>query len=479
MVFEGKPVKSKPDTKTVAALLKLRKSQMLLVNPEYQRGEVWTRPQQKRLVDSVLRGYPIPLIYLHYIRREIEGFVQEGFEVIDGQQRLNALYQYIEEGSFALFDPIADEEEARYPSFIKDTLCPWGGKKFENLEKDTQLQLLNTPLSIVMIETNEPNEARDLFIRLQGGMPLSPQEKRDAWPGNFTEFVLKVGGKPELPNYQGHDFFKTVMGAKVSKRGEMRQLTAQLMMLFMSKLETGRLCDIGRDEIDTFYYKHLTFDSHGTEAQRFVEILTILTKLLGDDSRKRVIVHEAIHLLLLVDGLLDEYTLSWRKTFPAAFDLFRAELAAAKLTKDDAAPSEFWLQYGLLTRFDANGAGSIQRRHEFFAQKMYGWLKLELKDPQRIFGPLDRELIFYRDKKQCQVCNTDVPWAEHEIHHVKGHAQGGKTVMENGVLVHKHCHPLGKLADDFAVRYWAKMEAASAQAQGRPAVVEGAEGNDE
>jgi uncharacterized protein with ParB-like and HNH nuclease domain len=41
---------------------------MLVVNPEYQRGVVWTSALKKRLVDSVLRGYPIPLIYLHLIR---------------------------------------------------------------------------------------------------------------------------------------------------------------------------------------------------------------------------------------------------------------------------------------------------------------------------------------------------------------------------------------------------------------------------
>src|SRR5436853_611604 len=119
-------MKSKPDTRTVGALLKLRKSNMLVANPEYQRGEVWTPAMQKRL--------------------------------------------------------------------------------------------LETPLSLVMIETNFANEARDLFIRLQGGMPLTAQEKRDAWPGNFTDFVLKIGGKPELPKYLGHDFFTKVMGAKVSKR---------------------------------------------------------------------------------------------------------------------------------------------------------------------------------------------------------------------------------------------------------------------
>jgi hypothetical protein len=33
---------------------------------------------------------------------------------------------------------------------------------------------------------SDPNEARDLFVRLQAGMPLNSQEKRDAWPGQFT-----------------------------------------------------------------------------------------------------------------------------------------------------------------------------------------------------------------------------------------------------------------------------------------------------
>ena len=47
-------------------LLELKRNNMLTVNPEYQRGAVWKDPQQKKLIDSVLRGYPLPLIYLHH-----------------------------------------------------------------------------------------------------------------------------------------------------------------------------------------------------------------------------------------------------------------------------------------------------------------------------------------------------------------------------------------------------------------------------
>jgi hypothetical protein len=220
-------MKSRPDTKTVEQLLQLKTANMLYPNPEYQRGAVWTPAQKKRLIDSVFRGYPIPLIYLHHISKQVAGAKREDFEVIDGQQRINALYEY-REGSFKTFDPVKDEEEARFPSFIKDAACPWGGKRFEDLTPELQAQMLSTPLSVEFIETDIPNEARDLFIRLQAGMPLNSQEKRDAWPGNFTEYVLKIGGKPVIARYPGHDFFKVVMKAKDKNRGEFRQLGKRL-----------------------------------------------------------------------------------------------------------------------------------------------------------------------------------------------------------------------------------------------------------
>jgi Protein of unknown function DUF262/HNH endonuclease len=448
---KGRTVKATPDIKTVSQLLDLRKANMLVVNPEYQRGAVWTLPQQKKLVDSVLRGYHIPLIYLHYIKRQVAGITQEGYEVIDGQQRINSLYLYTE-GQFKLFDPIADEAEARFPSFIKEMPCDWGGKLFDDLTPERRQKFLDTELSVVLIETEIPNEARDLFIRLQGGMPLNSQEKRDAWPGNFTEFILKIGGKPELLKYPGHDFFKVVMKAKNSNRGNFRQLAAQIVMLYLTRRETDgeRLCDTNRDAIDTFYYRHLTFDMQSPEVRRFKDILDLLTQLLGDGKRSKVIGHEAIHLVLLVDSLLDAYTRGWTAHFAEAFDKFRHEFAEAKKTRFEDNPSEYWRKYGELTRVNSDRADNILRRHQFYAEKMYGWLSPVLKDPQRGFDPIEREIIYYRERKRCQVCGSDVLWSDHEIHHVDGHAQGGKTVLENGALVHKHCHPKGRAAEQFA-----------------------------
>ena len=446
-----------PDDITVEALLDLKTQQMLVVNPEYQRGVVWTATQKKKLVDSVLRGYPIPLIYLHRIRQTAGKLVSERYEVIDGQQRINALADF-HDGAFKLFDPIKDEAEARFPEFIKRQPCPWGGKSFldSDFEAGLKKKFLETQLRIVQIETDDSNEARDLFVRLQSGMPLNSQEKRDAWPGQFTDFILRLGGKPGLGRYPGNDFFTVLMRARnVQDRGKFRQLAAQIAILFFTRRSqtNGGFCDINAAAIDDFYYENLGFDANDPDASRLIEVLDKATELLRDGTRPKIIGHEAIHIVLLIDTLLDDYTRSWTGGFANAFDAFRENLAKAKKTQNDQNPSEFWLRYGVLTRVNSDRGEVIQRRHEFFAAKMRGDLQLQPKDPTRLFGTLEREIIYYRDRKKCAVCDADVVWSESEIHHVQGHALGGRTDLENGALVHRHCHPKGSAADQFAKKW--------------------------
>ena len=450
-------MQTEPDDLKVRDVLALKSQQMLVVNSEYQRGVVWTPTQQKKLIDSVLRGYPIPLIYFHHIQQEAAGLRSERFEVIDGQQRINALYEF-HEGAFKLFDPVKDEADARFPDFITKEPCPWGGRGFPDLSDELKEQFLDTSLRIVKIETHDPNQARDLFVRLQAGMPLNSQEKRDAWPGQFTEFVLKLGGKPHVARYPGHDFFNILMRAgKLKDRGRFRQLAAQIAMLFLTRREDGKWRDTNATAIDDFYYEHLGFDADSGDAKRLGEVLDKLVNLLffsDHQKRKKIVGHEAIHLVLLVDALLDDYTRSWESEFASAFDEFREQFALAKKTQNDSKPGEYWLQYGVWTRVNSDRAENIQRRHEFFAAKMHERLPLKMKDPQRMFGALEREIIYYRDQKRCGECDADVIWSEAEIHHVDQHSQGGKTALENGALVHRHCHPMGEAATERFAAKW-------------------------
>ena len=346
---------------------------------------------------------------------------------------------------------------------------------------DLREKFLKTPLRIVKIETNDPNEARDLFVRLQAGMPLNSQEKRDAWPGQFTEFVLRLGGKSGLAKYPGHDFFNDLMKARRTQdRGKFRQLAAQIAMLFLTHRENSACRDTNAAAIDDYYYENLGFDANSPNARRLVEILDRITLLLGDQKRSKIIGHEAIHLTLLVDSLLDDYTRSWEANFASAFDQFRTNLGQAKQTRYDQRPNEYWLSYGVGTRVNSDRGEVIQRRHEFFAEKMREFLKPQMKDPQRAFGVLERELVYYRDKKRCAVCDSEVIWPEAEIHHIEQHGQGGKTTLDNGVLVHQHCHPKGATAEKaFADKWRKRVSDAKPQTPSSEEVLAAAEEADE
>lgn len=433
----------------VKDILDLFRNHMLKANPEYQRGVVWTPARKKKLIDSVMRGYPLPLIYLHHIRRNVAGAQRDDFEIIDGQQRIDALFEFAE-GAYKLFDPLKDDVEAKFPNFLKAQPCPWARADMHSMPADLKTKFLETKLAVAKIYTDDANEVRDLFIRLQAGLALNAQETRDAWPGAFTDYILRLGGKPQITRYPGHEFFRRVMRMKPEKdRGATRTVAAQIAAAFLTRREKGpdAFYDMSSEAVDDFYYEHVDFNESAPEAQRLTRVLDKLTELLGDGKRKRMRGHEVIHLVLLVDTLWDEYTRSWEGKLSDAVDQFSKALTFANATRYTDQPDEFWLRYGQLARVNSDRADTIRRRHEFYVEKMLGFLSpLQMRDPRRIYGPLEREIVYARDGKKCQVCTSDVPWAEAEIHHIDEHAAGGKTDLANGALVHSHCHPKGAAA---------------------------------
>lgn len=440
-------MKSSAEKMSIRELMDYKKNGMLAANPEYQRGTVWKEAQQKKLIDSLLRGYPIPAIYLHHIKKDMGKFGRDDLEIIDGQQRLNAIYLYVE-GAFPLFDPLEDEEKARFPAFIKEQPCPWAGKRFEDLTDELREEFLGTKINISMIETDNSNEVRDLFVRLQAGAPLNHQETRDAWPGNFTELILKLGGKPEVARYQGHPFFRTVMRLKPDRdRGKTRQFAAQIAMALLTKRRDSpaEFCDINASEINAFYYDNLEISFDDPDVKRLQSILTKLERLLPEGQHPKLLGHTAIHCVLLVDSLMDDYAKNWEDRFPAALDAFVEKLAEAAKDAREEKSNEYWTKYGQWTRTASDKGQTIARRHRFFMEKMLELMQpLEVKDSKRLYGELERTILYLRQGKRCLVCDGQADWDDIEVHHVKEHSSGGQTTLENGAVVHKACHPKSK-----------------------------------
>ena len=439
-------MKSSTEEMKIESVIELKKKRLLLVNEEYQRGSVWNQRQEKLLIDSILRGYPIPQFYFHFIKTSARGLTSESYEIIDGQQRINAICNFANNG-FRLFDPQKDKGTG-LPKFLCEQSCTWGGKTFESLDPELKERFLSTQLRIARIETEDVNEVRELFVRLQAGLPLNAQEKRDAWPGDFSQFVIKTAGK--RPNVIGHDFFTKMVKSTGDKRGGLRQACAQIFMTFYARHHHGPLafCHLNSQQIDEFYRHHLDFrpDESGSMTWRFGRVLDKAYEILGDGRRPPLRVHAALHSILLIDSMLDKFTPDWENEFPKALDQFIHELRigtkAAREAKDDS--NEYWIQYGSFARTNSMNKESIERRHEFFVKKMLDKMApLKWRDPQRTFSRDDRELLYFARSKICAICKGPVAWLEAEAHHRTPYVEGGTTSLENADLVHKQCHPRG------------------------------------
>lgn len=151
--------------------------------PQYQRTAVWQQAKKKLLIDSILRGYDIPKFYL----RETPNDLMYSYEVTDGQQRMRAIWEFID-GEFSLDEAEIEDFNTRGLDF--STLTTHGEK----------LEFFNSyEINIALIKEASQEEIRTLFARLQMGDRLNPVELRHALSSNIGNAIASI--------VDNHDFF--------------------------------------------------------------------------------------------------------------------------------------------------------------------------------------------------------------------------------------------------------------------------------
>lgn len=143
---------------------------------EYQRAQVWSEPQQLLLIDSILRGYDMPKIFL----RKLADGSPHLFDVVDGKQRLTAIWRF-------LGDEISLPRSYAYPD-----LGHVGGKKWSELPQEAKDRLDFAKITVSELEDYDEDAVRELFQRLQKGEPLNAAERRNAMTGPVRDFVADV-----------------------------------------------------------------------------------------------------------------------------------------------------------------------------------------------------------------------------------------------------------------------------------------------
>ncbi|BFV57543.1 DUF262 domain-containing protein [Kitasatospora sp. CMC57] len=145
-----------------------------LINRRYQRKLVWTVEEKERLIDSVLKKLPIPLILLAESQHEDVARL----EVIDGLQRLNALFAFIE-NEFPVDGKFFDIETLADTKFLKDE-----GRLAQRepiLDRATCRDFTNYQLPVSTYRSASESSVDEVFRRINSsGRYLSPQEIRQA-----------------------------------------------------------------------------------------------------------------------------------------------------------------------------------------------------------------------------------------------------------------------------------------------------------
>jgi hypothetical protein len=250
------------DTRTYSIndFLEWYDNNQLELSPRFQRRSVWTDQARSYLMDTIVRGKPIPKLF---IRQKINALTKGSVrEVVDGQQRLRTILKYLKDG-FQI-------SKRHHPQY--------GGLYFSQLGSvDDQIQanILNYELSVDLLINMPDSEILDVFGRLNSyAVVLNTQEKINA--DHFGPFKT-------LADKIGHDHFdfwilnKILSDPQVTRMADVT-LTADLLIAMIEGIKSKKQLKVFYDA----YEKAFTHDVEVLEG-RFKTTISDISNIFNSN----------------------------------------------------------------------------------------------------------------------------------------------------------------------------------------------------
>lgn len=246
----------------------------------YQRkSNVWAEDKKSFLIDSILKNYPVPAIFMRPI---VDEYGKTKYDIVDGKQRLQAIISFIE-GEIPLTtyfaeDRFLDEESRQLAENI-------AGKRFEEIKNEKRggdyvKQFWTYTLQIEYLYENDLDLVSSVFDRLnRNGEPLNYQELRNA-KYSTTPLLQLIKKLSETP------FLKDKRERLKIERMEDEEFVSELLFLVLNK----RTLDSLPATLDEQYEKYKNETELLEEGEReFYKIIQFMDNLqLNYENNKRL-----------------------------------------------------------------------------------------------------------------------------------------------------------------------------------------------
>lgn len=260
----------------IADFLEWHREGKLKLNPDFQRGSVWTPAARSFLIDTILRDLPIPKIY---IRTAVDIESKRSFrEVVDGQQRLRAIIDFADD-KFTLTKRAGEN----------------AGLTYSKLDAALQQVFLAYPVSVGQLLNASDDEVLEVFARLNSyTVQLNPPEKRHArFQGDF-KWAVRHASRRWAVLFEKYGMLST--------RERLRMLDDSIIAECFGVLLEG-VQDGGQPNIDKLYQRHdAAFQDDNPCVGALDTVLEYFTSTLASDLANTPLLSPP-HFLMLFAAL--------------------------------------------------------------------------------------------------------------------------------------------------------------------------------
>ncbi|MBS1560991.1 MAG: DUF262 domain-containing protein [Bacteroidetes bacterium] len=411
----------------IQALAKMFTHGELNLRPSFQRSVVWTVKEMAKLIDSIILGYPIPGIMLS--ERKERG--KQKWEVIDGQQRLTAIFSFM---------GLKDLKPFRVDMDGTGGQPPFTWQQVKN--RDIGAAINSYKIPYVSIQ-GDVSDIIDVFVRINStGKPLSAQEKRNA---KFMDNKL-LQSASLFANKNARLFTE----AHVLSSGQITRMkhVEFALELILSVLRNERLDKkkLINDTLSSDLYTLTkinkavaTLQSALNEIKRtFPEIVLSRYSSLAD-YYSLVIAFASNDLA--TSNLKDSNRRAELRDLLMSFSrqVDRARYQQQHPSEKNIDVSEEAQNYALSILEGTDSKKHRDTRHVILSRMIED--VCGNKDPRRNFSALERRIVFNsRSKPECSKCGKPLTWTNYSTDHVFPHSKGGKTSLENAAPMCKQCN---------------------------------------